>query len=1749
MDPISLNPNQPTPQDTISLDSSQSAVALSPETADKRARKIEFGLGPVTGVTKDQAAQAITAGQEPQLRKGSAEFLDVQKQQQKSQLLTGMMKNYDSLTPDQVKFVNDKYTMSNYMGQEPPTDPQSVMEEYYAGQYLKPMYDISDKMNHGSFMPEAQKQVPEHVEKIKQFGHSIIETNEIIRTRLEDAQARAKNQSYLGYGADFAKSLVPGYSEVKLRGNTDETSSFYGLRGQNLMAQAREDWRLPPAELKAKFNATMDKLEHDNPQLAVEYGQAMLGFSTSKENLNNAFTLIDAASIPAVGIGKAVLKGGAAAIRGTAEATGVTEALAKKADLLNQTLTATKDAVKSTEGEGIPLRVLQNQHFGQESARIDYEIAQSKKQYKAMAEEPLKKEGGTRFANEGLRSQALTSVFNKITKLGEEKVNLQKWHADGAIDGPDNGVIVNQTAVKDPVQASAEGRGDLKTAGVHKAAEEAVQELKGTGNPEKNTVEGLTDSMRADQTKFEADPGKGGQEIVNRLREDTNQFTLGVENAASNIAKVQRIPFLMSKSPPKEALEAIREFTKDLYPGIKNSILNISDPIWHNDLDYFSQKMFFGRMNGEMFASKEEAEGFAKLNGLTAEAKQQGLAWHLEYERPLEETMHPIRDWLIKTKEQETPGGWLNATVGWLRTGEDTLSFEQNMQRKLATYNVSPFMQFAKDSMKDVYDLGKLSNLKNKWRDWKRWERTIDAMRSLPDLKDPTLKGRFFDTGQELDDFYLRNFNDFPSITEKAAYFNFKRIVEYDRALRSIALYRNKARLGVESHSISVYDKDGTKKASPFFDGVVRKDLPGGTHTVMVVGTKAGDGWVGAANAIAPKMRNKLMEGIEKGEYKVLEVYDPSSKPLNGFANAKDARVRWVITKNAETKPITVTDQVPRRGGGHFEYDYEHYIKQASIRFDEASKAHWYEGDTTLMPITLRSMGDDVVGRLNKVRELIKADKIEEAKALATSAEGIPSIPWEDHLGWYQASKDSLGRNVAPRLNKDEAFHVVSKDRQISDMDNSLKARFEQDVDGKSIKGYYDGTKEGSLAKTGQIQYTGQRDSHELMTLSDEGTKNNPLYKYEPAKLVDPIATMNRSLSRIVNSTFMDDYKIYSVESWIQQAKNWLDTGNRHLSDIERSPFYYFNNPKWKTDMPQEIQKQLMLTKMKVDQLVGLPSKTDTFLHSMSQALSDSVYTKLGPKGQMIDPAWMLPKLKDPLRFARSVVFNEKMGLFSVPQFLVHAMTIANVFGIAGPKNAMKGTVAAFLHGLGAINQTPEIMGYLDKIAGGFGWRPGEFSESFATAQRTGFMNVAGEHAFMDAPMSNKLIQSKGQTFLDAGQIFFRGGVTSLRAASWHTAFKEFRDMHPTGAITDSDLKGILYRADLLSHNMSRASASSLTTGIMSVPAQFYTYQLRLFELMMGKRLSTLEKGRLFATNAVLFGAPVATGLFGYPFADGLRSYAQQNGYVVGDNAMSTMVMEGLPSLLGGVISGQGEMHKGNYYNFGERYGAKGIPLDEVMDGDKNVWQIMGGAAFNSLGNTWAQSSGLRALGMGVLHGNMDVLGTLTPEDFVGPFKEITAVNGVNHIIAATRYGNWLSKNNANLHPTSVSNSVFEALTGLSEQRDTDLWTMSQSLRANKEYDNHLFGMFQNRWSLGIQAIQNNDPEQGNAYFKEAMSILHQGGYPEEKIPEAMATAMENAHSNVIDRTKFNFYLKGMPNKQPEAYARSKAIDEARGEH
>jgi hypothetical protein len=141
-------------------------------------------------------------------------------------------------------------------------------------------------------------------------------------------------------------------------------------------------------------------------------------------------------------------------------------------------------------------------------------------------------------------------------------------------------------------------------------------------------------------------------------------------------------------------------------------------------------------------------------------------------------------------------------------------------------------------------------------------------------------------------------------------------------------------------------------------------------------------------------------------------------------------------------------------------------------------------------------------------------------------------MEFDEFHAQFKPGRNEAGEITSPQYDINEPFRVVPRGKSILDIDSDLQLRY-----GKAFK---NGLTSGSLNRHFSVAFNTEREADGLRTLADVGTKGNPSYKFTPAELVDPVTTLNRSLNRIVNSAFMDDYKIYAVEHWLREAEPHL---------------------------------------------------------------------------------------------------------------------------------------------------------------------------------------------------------------------------------------------------------------------------------------------------------------------------------------------------------------------------------------------------------------------------------------------------------------------------------------------------------------------------------------------------------------------------------------------------------------------------------
>jgi hypothetical protein len=1317
------------------------------------------------------------------------------------------------------------------------------------------------------------------------------------------------------------------------------------------------------------------------------------------------------------------------------------------------------------------------------------------------------------------------------------------------------------TANRSVATAVAEGSGDLPKTGILRVKEITTKGFMVEGDPGKEAIDQLTSVLRSNAEDIKLDPGNAANNVVNKMLAENTTLTAKLMGRLKSTMRVMQIkaPLALDK-----VVQSIYEDVRNKYPHINNAILDIGHPYYVEATNSYLIPTFIGQFDGSLFKTPEEAAGFADTHGLTGKVHQEqyGSGFYLQVWKPLDHTQNVIRDNLISTSipDSEAPYSHYRQLASWLRTPEETLSVDENINRHLATVGPTQFLDLLKDAARDIQ---KMSRRAYPLLGKKKWDQFVQALDAAKRTNDPNTNeiGYFYKSPGELDKAYVSRFGRTPSAQEYKAYFAYRDLYEMDRVFRNILKHNLISRVGAEQFSIKVLNAEGKMINSKSFNAVPRTTIPRNEEvTMMVAGDTVGKEQIKAVTKFGPKTLQKFEDMAQKGEIRILEVHAPDEYPLTGFGKVKDGdRIGIVVARELESKPLDWI-QVPQRGGGHFEYAYNRRIAQAIIKKDRSTGHWWYNGMQTLAPMGNRAMAEKFLKNLDRARvlwglETNKSSLVPKGSAESEIAKiaGANGINWKEFKTWFSPQRAPDGTLQPARFDLYEPFRVVEKNEDIlSTYRNEMEgnSRYLHPQTGKTM--LRDGTTQGSLSRMSQVAYTQPRDSVDLWSVRDVGTKYNPVWKYEPAQYVDPFETMNRGLSRITQSVFLDEYKVDAVEHWNEQAYR-AGILRTDINRLRASPLYYFHAPEYVPRNPNNFFKLQFYkaNNFKIRQFVGISSDMAAVSQGITQKLLDSIYRGLGPKAEAVAD-WMLPTVIDPVRFMRNIAFHKSMGLFAMPQLLLHASTILNGWAISGPMGAMRGGLGALLHFWASFTDHPNVLKALDNIASTTRlFKPGEWSEARENLVNSGFMHEAGTHVLRDDVFSNKVIKNLGSTVLDMGTFPFRAGLKSMKAAAWYTAHSEVsrgvagKISKTVGAFKDMSSREArartLARADLLSHNMTRASSSVLHTGWTSLPSQFYSYFLRLTEIATGKRLTPLERTRLYATNAIMYGLPAATALSGVPYLEKyIRRTAMDKGYVTGNNWFSDTIMNGLPSMLTNLISGGGDLQLGTAWNIADRYGPKSL-LTDAIDRDETLLDILGGASLQS-GIDFLSSAGpmWQWVSMNMpWNYDKDHPYKMKSDYVLNLLRNSAAFNQDYSAWMAINAGKWMSKNQNILdQDVTTSQALVRSITGMRPQQDIDSFDRGINSKSRKALIAESKQKFAKDWKLALRAMDQEfgtpNPQQANDFMNNAWSYTL--NIPDDEILATVQQASRDYGGTVPSRMNWNFFVIHPPKGKEEVF-------------
>jgi hypothetical protein len=1640
MEPVNLNTQGQVQPDTINLAGTPMSIVPDIDVAQTRATKASHGLQNVNGKSQEDWFKGFMQGQENDLRNESATEANFMKLQEKQQYVQSVASRY----PDAASLAADKVTMAKITGVPAPTDPETVIEQYFAGEYLKPMWNISDQFNRGTFLPQAIKDDPQGVQKEIDSHQDILSRQQYFQTGYEKAMQAQSNQGVTGKALELGRDYFPLfpnqiYQEAKLRGWSGSMYLDKPL-GDALKATGEDFYRLPWDQAKAKFDQAMVSLP---PELAIKFASYMVGMPADAIEQENAAEVLNLA-------GDITMVGSLMRI-------------------------ALKTPVKAV-------------------------------------------------------------------------MNLNK----GTVTPAD----VNAVA--------AGAQGNLAEAAAQKVAGNSMAKMTGNPNPVKEAVEALPDSFRQDTEYYRTNPGRSGQEIANRVAEDTAASATNFQDAVQGAMKINRTPaFTANQDVAKLAVNQL----SGRFKGINSSVLNQMDPVvtYYGDSNRYTVGIPLGDADAELFRNKKQAESFVRtqLNKLsTATIEKSGNGYYVNVTANLDEGMNMMWDTAHdipgafsgpaskgERKGTQVPylmdpvTGLLSDRIGnvvkafsnsfggkfdW-RSPEETLSPEENQARKIATFGPHKLMEMFQDNNKIIME-GNTKDLK----------RVQVFNQSMPDPVDPTIKGAYFKGIPELEQHFQQSIGRQPTDKEIRAYFAVKNNYEMERSLMSMMEIRNKSRNGIQQWQISRLG-EGTAKSNPvissdWFDARSIDSLPRDGEPMLV--NLDGRHHVVATDRWNETSRASADEKIKNGEARILELWNRNTKPLHSYSENinPESEPRYVLTDRSNTKQLDINSQVTRRGGGHLIPEYGYYIKKADTYLEPTNDKWIYRGDITVSAARNEAEAKEAAAHLNVIHEhMVAGDEAGARKYMQDT--GIMGMDFDkDILRRYQAKFKPLS---GP-----EPYQVVPVNKTIPDIDNSLEQRL-RTLDGKS--GMVDGTKHGNLSRTATVAFNEQRDAYELHTLENHGTPSNPLWSYQPAKLLDPMDSLNRSMSRLANSYYMDDYRNYAAQHWLQTFTPWLKLSQ---DDIRRAPLYAFYKAEWRDAAPAQVKLLGESNRKKAIDFLGTPNAFQAMTNTVGDSLMNSIYRNQGGKYL---PFTELARTKDPLQVIRGLTFDLKLGLGALPTFWTQFTAHSNIFAIA-PKQSASAAMGTLFHQWARVN--PEIIDELDRrassgqhIRGMLGmqtWKPGQFKEAWETLHQTSFSEVGSEHAMLDSMLQDRGISTAMDGLRYWGRTAFREGAQSVRNTAWYSAYLEHREANPVGSLSRTDKQSILDRASMLDHDMNRASNSAMNSGIMSVPAQFYTYARNLSEMFYGKRLTTAEKARLFGVNAALWGLPAGgIGLLGMPLGDWFRKQAESGNlpggaYTPGENVGSTAVYDGLLTVLGAHITGKGNFQAGQTYDF-SKFGVKGWdPLNNFLDSDKGMWDFIGGASYSTISNTAYRSHNFLADMADLLHGGDKF--KFTTQDVADLFKESSGFSGAWKLYMGLAHHIRMSNNNTPLGNESTSDALLSYFTGLIPTEVADIDTHRQILQDRTSYTNYVTSQASRNFNLALISKRDGDEDAYIQYMKKGNAWMASTMFPPDKRMSELHSIFSRK-DNLIDSINWQLTNQNVPeNKTQIELDRAKTI-------
>jgi hypothetical protein len=1729
VDTLSLSP--PSEDQTIPLDNPQPSPLSSDQIAT-RTQKYDFAAAD-NSPGPDVIYNQLITGQEDQFRQRLANIQNAAAEQQRAQLLSrfAQVKQGQPATQFDSDFVD---SLSNAQLANPDTN----VEQLYASRILKTLYGTDNPQDvnelaraHNHLQAEAAREDQNVQQALNDTAQDTIAKRQIIQKAIEDAGTEQENGSFLdrtrNISGSVASAIIPFVSWYQTHNIIRPPYPAPALQGDNTAEQRTYLWSLPVDQFYQKVQEAADQLGY-NPVIKQQFLQEMLQYGASDKYLSDAFNVADIASFIGPGALKAIKAG-----RAVKSAMAAKAALANLPELSDEAVPALAKAAAPSEYpsaeelnnilKGKPLTgdTLESTVDFMDRRNIPHEQIAEELGISVNDVENALKNKFTFMEPEGnpeLPGQLPNVPANAVVTgsgsddFWETPLAKQLYQhigppkpADMPITSiPENAVVTGPsaneqlaTALKgtvrsvDPAKpdvqeiAAAAGRDDLASAsGFYQHWTNVFNQADPSGKLDE-LVKSLPEFM---------DPGKYFRGASKLTRELTGNLIDMSELTQGEIFKALSSRLGINTTSNEALLKAYQvsdQLVRDSFDraGVSDALIGYDRvmPEQTGAVNTGYNVYRFGRPGGKLFEDPEAAENWAKAANLPdARVLSSGNKYIVQVARPIDLSADEVKDAML-TADTQTPRNWLTTmlqSANRFRTPANRLSKFQQGVRNMAVEQYSELSKRIQQAAAPIQDLSPASHQKLS----RFLAITNRKQYKLPD--GTRIKGVSFNSQGEFETAWQDIFKADPTPEESLAYFNSQQLNYYDYVAKNLSIYQGKVRQGIRSWTMK--DIDGS---SVNFEGKELQKLPWDNREgVFKLYDPENDLQPVKTYAIRrfasnEKVREKLNDLVENQGFKVIQSADPQHAPGT-----------YILTKNASSENLGMT-QIPFKGGGHVIYDYDHYIKQPRIvKSDDGTT--WHTGDNTVLPVTSGAQANEYADALNRARLALKAGDVQGYNA------AIKQVPAVNPDSFVEKFKNRT-------LDINQPFVHVS--------------RGESSVTTKAVRDLYQGdvhnwmNSDLNLLRDLNHEYVGRRgwDISGLQGLSDE---ENPMFELGTPRLIDPLPTISHAVNRAIRNQFFQNYQMLSAEHFVEEFHDVLADG-ANLNRLRANPLEALANPKWLNN----TQDRALLGAAKSYQdaaihLVGTSTEWQRWQNWLRGKLLDTVYDKFGAGAADKFYGSFLPVAKtlDPIRLTRNVAFHSKLGLFNPVQLFLQAQTFTNTLALS-PRYAMKGVGGGgLMRLLMAAGDKPELIDHFAGLAKGFGWKSSDFKEAYEAMKDSGILNIGPQHVFRSDSLDPDIFAHKTLgRWLDKGLFFFNEGERFNHVAAFGTAYAEWKAANPVGTLDRFALTDMMRRYSDLSGNMTHANSSALNRGFGAVAGQFFTYQERLAELLMGRRLTAMQKMRAFGVYSLMYGVPVAAaGYTTFPFYDDVRAQLLNRG--IQNNHLVEAMSEGLPEMM---------LHAatGTQWNLGSRFGPNGIQTwQDLLNSDKSILGIASGAGNSIMGSILQSTMPLAKDIQSIISGDPNVGATVTANDLLFALSNVSTIsNGMRAYYAinahtAVTKGLIQIDNNVN-----TLEGLIMGITGMEPNRINDVYVMQQALKDRTAAQ--AFARQQAQRYLRMYWTEN-DPQVAKQYKTQARAWLQMGGLNFDEQTNTVQQAISEARPE--SETQIESFLKKYPNAQ-----------------